>query len=76
MDMAAYFALPMPVRQAARVSTPASVAAETEERRRSEMRSSLSAEGRVEYKIFTAGRASKNSPAAHGTVKASVNKRE
>ena len=47
MESAAYFALPMPVRQAERVSIPASVAAETEERRRREMSISASAEGKA-----------------------------
>ena len=47
IERAAYFALPMPVSEAASVSTPASVAAETEVVRMSETRRARSPSGRA-----------------------------
>lgn len=72
MFRAAFFALPMPVRHAASVSTPASVAAETEERRMSLTSVSASSAESPPYRIPTTGRARKNSPAAHGTESSKV----
>ena len=69
---AARFALPMPVRQAAKVSTPASVTAETEESRTRRIRSAVSSAEREEYKSATIGFARKNNPIAQGTASASV----
>ena len=66
MESAAHFALPRPVRQAARVSTDAIRTAETDISRTSEIKVSVSPEPRDGYKSRTIGRAKANSPAAQG----------
>ena len=72
MASAARFARPMPVRHAESVFSPASVAAETDERRRRRTRVSPSPAVSDGYRSATTGRANTKSPAAHGTASASV----
>lgn len=73
MESAAYFARPIPVRQAASVSTPARLTAETDVSRRSVTSVSASSVERCPYNMDTTGRASANSPTAQGRDKISVN---
>lgn len=72
MENAAHFAFPMPVRQAESVSSPASDAAETDERRRSVTSVSASPAVSDGYRSATTGRARTNSPTAQGAASATV----
>ena len=72
MDHAAYFALPMPVRQAASVSTHDKNTAETALARTSRTRSAASAGGSDGKRSATAVFARKNSPSAQGTARSNV----
>ena len=74
MEYAAYLARPMPVRQAESVLTAASDTAETEVRRTRETSVAASSWTNVPYKRRTMGFAKKNSPSAHGTDSAKVNR--
>ena len=72
MESAAYFALPMPVRQAASVCAHAKNAADTDMSRTRETSVSASPADMEPYKMRTARGAKKYSPAAQGAEIMSV----
>ena len=74
IDSAAYRALPMPVRQAARVSTPESETADTETSLKRETSVAVSSAPRLGYKTAAIGFAKKNIPRAQGIDKINVKK--
>ena len=72
MENAAFFALPMPVRHAAKVSIPASDTAETDVSRKSVTKVAVSASSKFGYKNAAMGLENANSPMAHGSARSRV----